>query len=425
MKKKVVIILLTILAVILTGVVYAVNNKEYTEKDIGKYLKENHSEVNINNDNDYSSFKILDKDVKKAEVVFIGEAHGVSAKNDIQLKLMKYLNENFGYNYMLLECGYSKSLLINKYLETGDIQYLKESIEINKGQSYYTEQYYDMFIDIYEYNKTHKSKIKTFGIDKEFVPLYAYNYMIEALQDKEITEDIDKCFSDFIYCINNLEEYRKDNSEKEFLNLQKSVLQILNDKKDFYSEFLGEDYFNFTYLLDNLIFTYNYYRGSEPVDRDANMYDNFKKLKAHLPEGKFMGSFGGFHILQNNSFGKSVAHYLQFTEDSPVKGKVISIDSLHDNCVHMERASDSEERKYEYIVLTEKYNDIFKPYLNSKATIFKLNGKRSPFGKKLIYIGEHKSNMINTEKEENNLRYYQYVLILKDIDKKLVPFTEK
>lgn len=84
--------------------------------------------------------------------------------------MLKYLHENQGVNYLLMEEGMGAGLLIDHYIQTGDEEILNFVLECKKGLHTDAEPERDLWQWLYEYNsqQPEDKKIHAIGIDIEF-----------------------------------------------------------------------------------------------------------------------------------------------------------------------------------------------------------------------------------------------------------------
>ena len=176
-RKRILTVLILILTVILklTGCSTYTSNLKVDDTD--KYLKKNHSGMNL--EEDYiKGLSILDRDLKKYDVFLAGECHGVKNNYDIRLALIKYFNQKTGVRYFLCEYGYSISAYLNEYLETGDEEILNYVFECFETSIACNKEYYEFYKKLREYNETldEDKKIILMGIDIEhsITPAIAY-----------------------------------------------------------------------------------------------------------------------------------------------------------------------------------------------------------------------------------------------------------
>src|SRR5690606_35468034 len=121
-------------------------------------------DLDIEKNDDFSSFQILDSAAKDKMVFFTGENHNFRTSNyKLQLKMLKYLYKNFGVNHLFLEFGISRGWLVNNYVQTGD----SSLYTILKKYSY--DEYTMLYKELMLFNKTLPAdkKIMIHGIDIE------------------------------------------------------------------------------------------------------------------------------------------------------------------------------------------------------------------------------------------------------------------
>lgn len=110
-KMTLIFILIFLTSMILTGCTTYTGNS--TERYLNKYIEKNHISLNLKEKDYIKDFSILDKDIRKHDVFLAGEVHGVKMNYDLQLELIKYLNNKVDVRYILGEFGYSVSEHIN------------------------------------------------------------------------------------------------------------------------------------------------------------------------------------------------------------------------------------------------------------------------------------------------------------------------
>ena len=144
-----------------------------------EYLLNNYSIVNLEGDKGFVDLSILDSNLEGKEIFFTGEHHGVKANSELNMKFIKYLKEKTDFKYYLCESSYSKAYFINKYLETGDINFLESVYKPLKGTFGWTKDSYNHWKDLYEYNQTLpiEKRIQVVGVDIEHQIANAYIYI--------------------------------------------------------------------------------------------------------------------------------------------------------------------------------------------------------------------------------------------------------
>ncbi len=388
-------------------------NDEVSLKQYYKYLDKNNVQIDLEDNEDYSSFKLLKDDLKNNELFLIGEIHDIKDNAKVFLKFLKYLKQETNFKYLVEEEEYLYSIYKNKYLQTGDENYLNKFV--NKKRR---PEKYEMWKEIYRYNKTLKDedKIQVVGIGIDGLGIESY--LIDMLKDKkyeEVEEDLSilKELNEII----NLDENAPDEELEKQFDKYKNKLPVLTDKiyknKKLYEDILKEEAFDFFMLIDNLKNTIEVWEGDSFDDdlahmkREEKLYENFEKIYNHYPKGKYFGQFGLAHIYKEETTNR-VWLAEDINEKIPeLKDKILSIALFYKNS-YSARAED--------ILSTYNDNEVLDKYLKSNHTLIKLNGKSSPFSKTLytdfisesvfVQNGYYKSGVIAD--------YFDYVMIIQD-----------
>ncbi len=181
-------------------------------------------------------------DFDKYNVILIGESHEVSKNTDVRLFFIKYLYENYGIRYIINEEGYSDSMLLNKFLETGDISIAKKLVEVYESTFNYTKEIYDFYLDLYEYNKTLPEDKKLFfiGVDVQHNKQIGIEYLLSLFND---SENLPQPIKTDIEVLKNTYDKQK---------FAKTVLSI-KENSEIYEKQLGKNYKNFRTGIENIV----------------------------------------------------------------------------------------------------------------------------------------------------------------------------
>lgn len=373
--------------------------------EVNNFLEDNHANVDIINDDYNNGFSILDSDIDKNNIILAGEAHAIAKNYELELALLKHLNQKNKIRYLLAEMGYSSSCYINEYLETGDEANLKLIFNKLEGKASWNKENFTFWIELRKYNLTvpEDQRIKVIGIDIEHNVIAALEYLNTILPStvppKEIKSAIEKYTSSY-----NLKN--EDTIIKTIKNLQSDMVA----NPGIYNTYLGSKYFDFSIVVDNIVNSINAYasKGANLEDiREPSMYSNFKRIYSHFPIGKYFGEFGMEHVYQKNGGSylrnqPTFAMYLN-SSDSPVKGKVISIAYGYENCTFMNWLQNNVESKAESVINNIDLLDI---YSKTETTVFKLNGDSSPFSSKTYFV--------KGSNEGSTTDYFQYIILIKN-----------
>ncbi|MDP4088255.1 MAG: hypothetical protein Q8930_03150 [Bacillota bacterium] len=368
-------------------------------KAVKAFLKKNCSNIDINKKDAAADFNVLDEDVRNNDVFLTGEGHATVTNYNLKLAFIKYFSEKADIRYFLWEVGYSASCYINRYLETGNEENLKIVYNNLKGTLSYNKEEYNFWINLRKYNLSlpESKRIKVIGIDVEHQTDTACSYLRSILPDKE-----DPGRTRFT----NFKKIMDSNSPMDLGWIMHDLQKDIQDNPKECREYLGDNFFDFSMIVDNIINSINFY-GSGQVNgisdiREGSIYSNFKRVYEYLPEGKYYGQFGSFHIMQKPTESTAAFAVYLNREDSPVRGKVISIDYEYKNSYSLIKN-----------VKTDISSDIIasqlvKDYCSTDVTLFKLTGEDSPFNERSDYIDPH----ING----GAVKYFQYIAIIKNSD---------
>lgn len=423
MKKKV--SLLIIILSLLVGV-SGCTNKSITKpvlknnesiKYAPTYLEKNASAINLEDDNDYSTFKCLNQATLDDEIFLIGENHHTKDNYKVKTKFLKYFKEKTDFKYLLIEESYISSIYYNKYLETGSEIYLKKNWFRSKDDI-------EFWKNLYAYNLklNTNDKIKIIGVDISDTK-QSLKYILEMLTNKNLDSDMKQdvvLLNNYLKLISNFSNNIYTLSDKELKTMTKQMQTNINAIYDkVYSEdktymnILGEEYIDFCIILDGLksLATLSYpaakndYKSVQKI-RDLAMYKNFKKLYDYLPKEKYFGQFGLDHTFQKNIEYSYFATYLNNEEN--LKGKITTIALFYDKCMQLEN-----NNMQDILTTYDSKTDINK-YIKSNHTLIKLNNEDSPFSKALKW--DFAKDILPIPKEGVTTDYFQYMLIIKASD---------
>lgn len=345
-----------------------------------------------------------------------GELHGVKMNYELQLELIKYLNSKAGVRYILGEFGYSVGEYINKYLDTGDEKILEYVVKNSEGSIFGSNEFYEFLKKIQEYNTTiaEDKKIKFVGIDLEMKLSFAVDYLSSIISSKEKIASTPALIERFKKEKNNINSI--ENHDR-FADLLKLLQKDMEENAGEYKEYLGDRYFDFCMVIDNIVVHVSAEKYSYVEIREKNIYDNFKRIYDIYQDGKFFGQFGYGHVYQENIIDSlynsgRFGMYLN-KDDSPVKDKALSISYGYKDCYNNYHCLSSENHRQEITSANINNVDIIDKYLDSDITVFKLNGKKSPFKDELYFV--QKTDRGTTTD------YFQYLIIMKD-SPALTPF---
>jgi len=367
------------------------------------------SELDLGDDDDFSSFEIMDSDLKDFNVFFVGENHLYRYINDsLNYKFVKYLHKKAGVKNIAIEFGFTRGYLINKYIIESDTLALR-LLKQNSGPT---------FINLYEkfhdYNLTlpDSSKIRFVGIDVERFFELPVEYMCKLLPaDTAIPHDIKMHLESLKGLASFLEKKQSGNVPLRALiktyssqETVKSFIENYDLTDSIYQIYLGDNYALFDKIVESLRGTiaWNDYNTRETtqgyVYREQCMEDNFLEYFLSHPGEKFYAQFGRCHVSVVNQEEacswhdyNSIAARLDNIDNPALKGKVCSIamfytsndkaesDENHQNLLNpfrqlsqkngltifkLDKAGLYQElsEKYEYLIINDVKNNALKSF---------------------------------------------------------------
>ncbi|MGH4121604.1 MAG: hypothetical protein ACREV6_01500 [Clostridium sp.] len=389
------------------------------------YLKKNTSNLDIEDNNDYSSFKLLDKDTKDKDIFLIGEYHYVTANSTIQLKFLKYFKEKTNFKYLLCETPYLASKKYNIFMKTGDEKLLAPYLN--------TVEELEFWKKLYEFNRTLKSEDKIIVVGPDVGNVQNdISYLIDTLSSKDLPKELQtqlslikeyKEYIDKLFAVNEEDAetvYMNSYTEnrKKFMNIYNKV----NDNIPSYENIFKESSFDIEYVLNDLKNVLDIQEQSakqyfETGDfasilrvRDVMIGENFSKLYKKLPKGKYFGKYGAGHTYQKEILSESNIKTRNFAaeitkEGSPLKDKVITIACFYDNCFSSNSGVPEPITSY-------KGNKAMESYVTGNNTLIKLNGKNSPYDRELKW--DFVKEPYGRAEGGVTTDYFQYMIVIKN-----------
>ncbi|MGM0438178.1 MAG: hypothetical protein ACQEQD_07885 [Bacillota bacterium] len=370
----------------------------------GKYLKDNSQKLYFAG-SQLKGLDLLSDSISGKKLFITAESHGVEINQKLEFEFLKYFKEKADINYYLQETSFSASMLLNKYLKTGNEDILKQVFNPLEGTFAWTKEKYNLWKNLYRFNQSlpKKQRIIVLGFDIEHQLENAFWYLNTIIPEKEAPQEI----KPYILKIKSIYQNEAYNN-REIKNFVYELKDNIDKNQKIYEDFFGQDFFGLQLINDNLINRYIAYKKRNEewnITRDKMMYDNFLKIYSRYSDGKYYGQWGLNHAFQEKQDGVNwFAAKLDNDVDSPLKGQILSIVYLYQNCTRINNNGEYSE--------TSMSNNISKQIdllSQGEMTLFKLNGRQSPFSKDLIWmLGETKP------KKGVTTDYFQYLIFLED-----------
>ncbi len=315
--------------------------------------------LDVENNNDYSSFSVLDSAyLSQFTLFFTGEDHRyLKSNSQLELKMFKHLHKTAGARVFMMEFGYSLGYAANKYVQTGDSNIL----DLLDKHTY--DEYFELFKGLRDFYDSlpENEKFSLASVDLEREPVYPVKMLESLLPENSTPHDSIKLHIDALKAISEYHDYEsaknKDEDEegeydgiatetpgsdsaytKIYVNTRFTVeLVIENYKKhkEKYQAYLGSNFDLFETEIKNIedYFVYDSYEGAahQYIFRENYMEQNVRKLVAQNPDTRIFGQFGRCHTQRTREkedcsyfYFNSLATRLNTTTGSPFEDKVFS-----------------------------------------------------------------------------------------------------
>lgn len=237
-----------------------------------------------------------------------GELHGVSSNPESELIFTKFFVKYKNVKTLLIEGAYTSAFLINKYLQTGDNQFLDLYVSDYPEKYLEYKNYLLSLKAFYDSLKT-SSKFTIIGVDIVENDRHPYCHkLFNLLADKEVYN-------------NDLRtEFIAINNKDIFPNNIQSIQKLLSAYK------VNVDYSSH---IDSICKSYQYWLDNKKnlwKNRDLYLFEKVLSLSSHF-KGNIYGHFGYGHI---DIREKCMAYYLN--RDNHFKDKILPIYPYYYNC---------------------------------------------------------------------------------------------
>lgn len=342
-------------------------------------------------------------------VFLAGEYHAKTKGYQSKKMLIQYLHEEQDVDYLICELGMGQGFLLDDYIQTGNEGNLIFMMEELEGTLAYTQDEYQLWKWLYDYNQQQpeNDKLHIIGLDIEFQKKTSVRGL-SLLMDNSVTPAKE---------IQPLIERIKESDG----TAAKEFPQALEKYPEQMKEIFGENFPWAEQYAKNVTATEKFFELNQSGGanahqiRDDKMTDNLFFAMEKLPEdAKFFGQFGAEHILQSEMITTFVLqeNYNRFAmqlqaDDSPVKGEVCSI-----YLAFLKKSQSPRSTTYYPMNESEVPIDAFQDYY-AQDTFIPLDEKGSPFFNNGEEQTENKENA-NAKAEINLTDYFQKILLLPD-----------
>lgn len=226
-------------------------------------------------------------------VILTGEVHGISENYDIELQLIKYLNQHWDMRYLLCEMGMGESLYLDHYLQTGDAAVLDDIMRQLKDTASGTSTYRAFLQELFAYNRElpEDRKVHAVGVDVDHQGVLWLRGILLLLTNKEPKDAVARGVHEA------LQQYGR---EDDYLSAYKLLSVEMDAAPAVFEALFLDASRQAKQIVKSLEQAFHYYSvlGSvyDEGYRDEVMADNFEFIVAEHPTEHFFGQFGAVHL---------------------------------------------------------------------------------------------------------------------------------
>jgi hypothetical protein len=288
--------------------------------------QEKTSQLNLDNETDFSEFEVFGDSLDKYQVYFTGENHSyLTFDSKLEYKMLTYLHKAQGVEHFIFEQSPAVGYLVESVIIDNDVEnrkYLKDM---------FYAQFYQMFKNIEKFNDTlaAENKIHLHGIDVERFPYFsikAMNLIADSLDTSipggEVFEQI-KALGTSEYEYGAAAAYYGDNGTGTFgfgqVSAWESLSSIIKLSKKYESSLkkeLGKDSTIYYSIIESVEVGHEWYNTElkgdvrSPIIRERFMQDEFERVYNSDPTSKFYGQFGRCHLHKNQKVSSCYDYYM-------------------------------------------------------------------------------------------------------------------
>jgi hypothetical protein len=388
------------------------------------YLQQNHEKITIGGNN---SFAIFDEAFYSNQLFLLTESHGYAKPHELDAELFKQINKKTGLRYYLAEIDFSQAYYLNKYLNTGNEDFLKAIYQhwFDERAQWGCKAGFEKWKTLYRYNTTlaKGKKIIVLGLDE------AQDLNMNQKLLTQILADV-KYKNGSNLMIDSLTGFAKmdkaKDSTKSFKKFIKRLAADILKNEAVYRKIFKNTYFDFNFITKNI---------ADKKNREEKIFYNFNVFykQYNLSNEKMYGFWGRFHGMQDSINGGLSFSAMLKKSSLPLHDKIISIPVF---CLESASMLPTQflppmaQQKGTIFSKADMVNDdsfvytvegikTFKKFAGkNENVIFKLNATASPYNKGLNLV-ESASQFDKTFNWQGNkaaatTNYFQYAIVVRN-----------
>jgi len=380
-------------------------------------------------------FRLFDDRFYANQLFLLGESHGVQKPQEVDLALLKHLNQRIGVRYYIAEVDYTKAYFLNQYLQTGADSTLMKVFRswINERAQWGNRDFFRKIQKIRALNQTlpAERRIRFVGIDAIHDKPLVAEHIAALIQEKSLPEG-GKALADAV--MSRLHRQKDTTAAEAALHWLAGVQK----GEAAYRNALGAATDDLMHLLTTIGYpkTIKY--------REAIIVANFKTLfrKLGLEREKLYGFWGFWHVLQGPTNRPVLPMAAQLRRsDLPIHDRIVSITFSYVACYTMvptqylppfwQEKNKAFTRLDKFnndgpMMITEGIEEMKAQSKPNSLTLFGLDYPGSPFRETPITV-QYEPYMPESQKLAFDAKlpttdYFQYIILVRNSDM-TEPFT--
>lgn len=290
--------------------------------------------------------------IGKAKVIFFGERHACAGNFVILDRILPYFIDRFGVRTYVSEKGVAEGYLLDRYLESGNEEIIRNLMEMVSTSAAYTRDQFESFRRLRELwiSLPEDKKFRYIGIDVGHglsAPVLAFSEMIEDIggSPPPPLDNIPLLQADFAAAGYPVWGGSRENEIRELLRSLDAAVETDNDVQTY----LGDSLEVAGLITDSACSAYDFYDiareegydAASPL-REKAILDLFIRHQEAAPDPAaevYFGQWGGFHIHRLHlGTDKTIAGMIN-APDGLFSGQVLSTMIFYDGCKYRDRSS--------------------------------------------------------------------------------------
>lgn len=343
-----------------------------------------------------------------------GEQHGIGENQLLEYAFLTQLHRRAGVRVYFQELPYSASVLLDRYLRTGDEQTLERAFRGFAGTYSDSRELVRLYRRLRSYNDALEpdDRIRVVGFDIEHQPRTAFAVAADLVGDRPAPAPHGGLFDRLRRTAARADVASGAVTAETYRTLADRTAQAISGNRVRFEESLGaERSFELELIMSNVVNLFEARAAEQNGEwnrvRDRMMYENALALLERMPgEESLFGQWGLNHVFQAKEFGVDwLAARLATDPASPLAGRVVSITYAYEDAQQMGKGG----RHPQPLTTYRPDPGTMTCVAEAKYTLFRLDAPDSPYASQLrwMHATPRPTEGVTTD-------YFQYVVLIRD-----------